>query len=124
MAYNCLYRGTGTLLINWLRGANEAQNYNLPWHAQYGDGKNDTVFRVKLVRAFVGSPFTTVSLYIFKHFQSILFGIHSFNIDTNSYSVVLNPGRNYSLKESDFMFLIGNHHSLDIQELISLVIYY
>jgi imidazole glycerol phosphate synthase subunit HisF len=40
MATNCLYRGAGTLLINFLRGVNEQQTFDLPWHAQVNAESN------------------------------------------------------------------------------------
>jgi hypothetical protein len=36
LAYNCLYRGSATLLINLLKQASPRNHYEEPWQAQYG----------------------------------------------------------------------------------------
>lgn len=36
LAYNCLYRGSATLLINLLKQASPRNHYDEPWQAQYG----------------------------------------------------------------------------------------
>ncbi len=36
LAYNCIYRGTATVLINLLRQTSSRDAYDEPWQSQYG----------------------------------------------------------------------------------------
>jgi hypothetical protein len=70
---------------------------------------------------FVGLPFTEISLYLFREFQAICFGVNSFDPEDGSYKTLLNPGRDYSLKQDDFLFVVCSKYRY-IKDIMALVI--
>jgi hypothetical protein len=107
LGYNTLYPGSGTFLINLLRGCKNYAQFDKPWHEFYGDGARNEVFKLPMNPVFIGKHFSDISLYLFRNFQVILFGVHVFLPDKNVHHVVLNPGRSYVLKPQDCLFLVA-----------------
>jgi hypothetical protein len=107
LAYNCIYRGVGTLMINLVRGHKKHSEFDEPWHAQYGDGMDNRIHKEKLNPIFVGMTFSELSYFLFKEFQIILFAIHVYVAPYQTRHVLLNPGTNYKIKENDYGFFIG-----------------
>ena len=105
LGYNCICRGTGTILINLLRQTSTRDTYDEPWEAQYGDGVGNKIFADKVNPVFYGYKFASIACYVYEQFQVILFGI-SFDIDQRKH-LFLNPGHRYVVKEHDEYFLIA-----------------
>nr|KAJ3416644.1 potassium channel, sub T, member 2 [Polyrhizophydium stewartii] len=104
LAYNCLYRGVGTLMVNLLRPCPLHGDYEDLWRAQYADGLANEIHQSDLNPAFAAYPFTAISYYVFKEFQVILFGVGVKTMSKNHAEVLhvlLNPGGTYVLKPSD-----------------------
>jgi hypothetical protein len=107
LAYNCIYRGVGTLMINLIRSSKRYTYFDEPWHEQYGDGMSNQIFKEKLNPIFVGINFAELSNFFFQEFQIILFALHLYIPSHNSKHVALNPGLKYNVKEGDQGFFIG-----------------
>ena len=116
LGYNCLYRGVGTLMINLVQQPLEYADYEDIWRAQYADGARNEIFHLPLNPAFLGLRFTDLSYYLFKEFQVILFGLAISTHDSSDAHVMLNPGRQYVLKEDDICLLISNNEQ-DINDI-------
>ncbi|KAH6564138.1 hypothetical protein BASA50_006828 [Batrachochytrium salamandrivorans] len=104
MAYNCLYRGVGTVTVNLLRNCPEYNDYDEPWRAQYADGLANEIFQAPLNPIFIGYSFTAISYYLFSEFQSILIGLVVIIPTRHNHDgvhVMLNPGPQYILKATD-----------------------
>jgi hypothetical protein len=131
MAFNCLYRGSGTLIINLLENIRFYPTYIDVWQAQYADGAINRISETELNPIFVGLSFTMLSYYLYKEFQVILIGIihgikHSIHGITQQGSsnvhVVLNPGKEYIIDPLDRCLFI-NSSEIDIQAIKALVYY-
>jgi hypothetical protein len=98
------------------------EDFDVPWQNQYGDGSEDETIRLKVNPVFVGLPFTTTALYIFRQFQAILYAVHIYDIESDSYTPVLNPGPTYILKETDYMYIVtqSNDDMAEISKLVSI----
>jgi hypothetical protein len=112
LAYNTLYPGSGTLMINLLRGCKNYSHFEKVWHESYGDGVRNELFKEKMNNAFIGHTFSEISLYLFRQFQVVLFGLHVYLPKQRNHHVVLNPGKGYVLKPNDRLFIIA--HSRDV----------
>ncbi|KAJ3310692.1 potassium channel, sub T, member 2 [Boothiomyces sp. JEL0838] len=119
LAYNCIYRGIGTLMINLLRGTKNYNHFDIPWQAQYADGAQNEIFKIALNPLFIGRSFSTISLYLYRQFQVITFGIHYYIPQNDIHHVALNPGLKYNLKKGDCLFVIANSRSV-LQEIAEL----
>ncbi|KAJ3312196.1 hypothetical protein HDV04_003329 [Boothiomyces sp. JEL0838] len=105
LAYNCLYRGVGTLMFR------KHGDFTEPWQLQYADGLQNEIFVCKMNPVFVGKPFAEVTSYLLKEFQIILFALDIYIAEKQSHHVVLNPGLHYSLKEGDQLIFIAPQYS-------------
>ncbi|KAJ3322698.1 hypothetical protein HDV06_002749 [Boothiomyces sp. JEL0866] len=114
LAYNCLYRGVGTLMVNLIQKFRKLADFTEPWQLQYADGLQNEIFVAKVNPIFVGMPFAEVASYLFKEFQIVLFALDIFIPEKQCQHVVLNPGLQYSLKECDKFFFIALQYS-DVQ---------
>jgi hypothetical protein len=123
MAMNCLYRGSGTLLLNLLQAVPTFKVYRDTWHAQYADGAINSIFEVAVNPIFVGFKFPLLSYYLYREFQVILIGInHQISEKDLSYHTVLNPGSAYLIRNTDHLFFIAASSS-DLDEIINLTQY-
>ena len=119
LAYNCLYRGVGNLLINLLQPSKRYLDYDEPWRAQYGDGMVNEIYEIDMNPIFVGFNFCDISAYFYHEFQVCLFGMLVFVKSRDAHHVVLNPGKNYELGRYDRFLVISPSVAdvKDIQEL-------
>ncbi|KAJ3373714.1 hypothetical protein HDU91_006043 [Kappamyces sp. JEL0680] len=114
LAYSALYRGVGTLLINLLRGTTHLQydrEKQAPWLDYYMDGINNEIYKAPINPIFIGMNFASVSEYLYRHFQVIMFACHVYIPERNVHHVVLNPGSKYILKPGDHSFYMARHYS-------------
>ncbi|KAL2913073.1 hypothetical protein HK105_207418 [Polyrhizophydium stewartii] len=119
LAFNCVYRGIATLVVNLLHHQDEYSDYGDPWRALYADGMSNFFDAVPLNPLFVGLSFSKVALYVYKEFQIALVGIQTgFDLVPNG-QVVLNPGPKYLLQESDICLCITPSQE-DINAMLSL----
>lgn len=119
LAYNCLYRGAATLMINLIRGSKQYSEYECFWHRQFADGMRSEIFRVELNHNFIGIGFHQLATYIYTEFQVILIGVHVYEQESeNGHYISLNP-TNYQMKMGDYLFLVANSFD-DIIELLHL----
>jgi Calcium-activated BK potassium channel alpha subunit len=124
LAFNCLYRGSGTLMVNLLQNIPLYENYQDPWLAQYGDGAANKLYEVPVNPLFVGHSFTCLSYYIYREFQVILIGINGLVPGSEkSRHVVLNPGSKYLLAHSDHCFFIAPSKA-DVDAIAELVCFH
>ncbi|KAI8909194.1 hypothetical protein EDD86DRAFT_150601 [Gorgonomyces haynaldii] len=107
LAYNCLYRGVGTLIINLLQNVPVFTSFHDPWHAQYGDGAANEFYESTMNPVFIGQSFTQVAFFLFKEYQIVLCGVNSYHRDSRKRLVRLNPGPTYVLQKDDTCFIIA-----------------
>ncbi|KAK6097551.1 hypothetical protein MT418_001655 [Batrachochytrium dendrobatidis] len=110
MAYNCLYRGVGTLTVNLLRKCPTYSDYDEPWRAQYADGLSNAIHQTEINPVFIGYPFTIIAYYLFKEFQVILIGVGMIMPSSqgpDGVHVMLNPGLDYILNSTDRCLFIA-----------------
>lgn len=120
LALNCLYRGSGTLLVNLIQKISANYDFTDPWLSQYADGTANYLHEIKLNPIFAGLSFTMLSYYLYKEFQVTLIGVNHKERGKNSH-VVLNPGKDYEMYNDDTIFVIANSLT-DLQAISSLVI--
>ena len=101
LAYTCLYKGSATFLLNLLIHYKPAERYNTAFEAQYGDGLGNEIYSERINPIFVGHSFASLSWYLYREFQVILFAVNVFRESTGDYVLVLNPGNKYRLKFND-----------------------
>ena len=112
LAYNCIYRGFSTVVLNLLRKIKNIETFGLPWLTQYADGARSLIFRQPINPVFYGESFSDVALYLYRHYQIILFSIDSVVPGhTDKFDTVLNPGPKYLLKRGDMGHYISQNQS-------------
>ncbi|RUS19651.1 hypothetical protein BC937DRAFT_87152 [Endogone sp. FLAS-F59071] len=107
MGYNCLYKGSSTLIINLMYHHQLSETYHKSWQAQYGDGMGNEIYSAPINPNFVGLTFAQASWVIYKEFQVILFAIKIFIQDLGTHHLMLNPGNNYALQPDDECIFIA-----------------
>ncbi|KAL1920915.1 uncharacterized protein VTP21DRAFT_11550 [Calcarisporiella thermophila] len=108
LAYNCLYRGSATLLVNLLYQNDSTGKIREPWEAQYGDGFGNEIYVGPVNPVFVGLTFSQISWYIYNEFQVILIAANIFMERYDGYHLVLNPGDKYKLQSGDELIYIAH----------------
>ncbi|KAI8825855.1 uncharacterized protein EV422DRAFT_563684 [Fimicolochytrium jonesii] len=129
IAYNSLYPGMSTLILNLIFQSNPSTQCVYPWEFQYSDGLANEIYTDTANPIFVGRSFTWVSWYLYVEFQVTLFAIspepssatdavpeHGRNTlpswnNEREYaagSLLLNPGRNYKIQKGDVCYYIAN----------------
>lgn len=122
MAFNCLYRGSGTLIVNLMQRIRTYSKYPDTWNAQYADGASNHLHEVSLNPIFVGISFNMLSYYLYMEFQVILIGInHHLHGNDATRHVIMNPGLDYIISSSDRCFIVASSLS-DVNAIGSLVI--
>jgi hypothetical protein len=119
LAYNCLYRGVATLLINLLKSSKENVIQNTPWVKQYADGMSNHIYSAIAPSAFVGVKFTELSAFLYDQFQVSLFAVEH-NIPDYGDHVMLNPGPDYNIVEGDRCYYISQSYR-EIQQIAGMV---
>ncbi|KAJ3273634.1 potassium channel, sub T, member 2 [Terramyces sp. JEL0728] len=94
-------------------------HFGIPWQVQYADGAQNEIFKIQLNPLFIGRSFSTVSLYLYRQFQVITFGIHYYIPQNEIHHVALNPGTRYNLKKGDCLYVIANSRAM-LQEIADL----
>ncbi|TPX56518.1 hypothetical protein PhCBS80983_g04476 [Powellomyces hirtus] len=107
LAYNCLYKGAGTLMLNLLVQTTPMDSYDEPWMAQYGDGCGNEIYSTPVNPIFVGKSFQEVSYYLFKEYQVICFAVRVVLKTRGDSHLMLNPGRSYTIGAFDQLFYIA-----------------
>ncbi|KAI9143121.1 calcium-activated BK potassium channel alpha subunit-domain-containing protein [Paraphysoderma sedebokerense] len=128
LAYNCLYRGSSTLILSLLINIIPLKQYEKPWMVQFGDGLGNEIYERRVNEIFVGMSFAEVSWYLYREFQVILMAVrtrihnergateHHPN-DSDYYShIILNPGKSYIFKAHDDCIYIAQGPS-DIDDI-------
>ncbi len=110
LAYNCLYRGVATLMINLIRGVRKPPDSDKCWHEQFGDGMKSEIYRIEVRQMFVGESFQSLASYLYREFQVILFGAHVYIDYEDSFYISLNPGKKFAPRKSDYLFVIANSY--------------
>ena len=118
LAYNCIYRGTGTILINLLRQISTRDSYDEPWQAQYGDGAGNKIFSSDINPVFIGKTFSYMASYLYAEYQVIFFAVTTKVFDRRHF--VINPGKKFILRESDECYFMASQMT-DIQAISKLV---
>jgi hypothetical protein len=119
LAYNCIYRGVGTLMINLIRGSKKYSEYEEPWQSQYGDGASNRIIKEKLNPIFEGVSFCELSSFLYQEYQIVLFGVHAYVTPFKTRHVLLNPGKEYKIKNNDCGFFISSSYE-DIKATLTL----
>ncbi|TPX44523.1 hypothetical protein SeMB42_g01752 [Synchytrium endobioticum] len=101
LAYNAIYRGSATLLLNLIRQSEPCTFYDEPWKVQYGDGSGNEIYSSPVREAFVGHLFARISFYLYREFQVILFAVQTWIPSRHSHHLILNPGISYRFREND-----------------------
>ena len=112
LAYNCLYKGFSTVLLNLLRGTKSRHFYEKPWQCQYADGAENEIFRLPINPIFHCETFSTMSFYIYRHFQIIAFAVDIYLPESDSFHLSLNPGLTYRFKPGDYCFFIAQSNEI------------
>lgn len=121
LAFNCLYRGVGTLMLNLLQRVTYYSNYQEPWQAQYGDGTKNKFYEVAVNPLLENFVFAELSFFLFREFQVVLIGVNVVVPNhTTSKHVLLNPGSEYRIKMTDSLFFIGTSFK-DVEAIGNLV---
>ncbi|KAK9762490.1 hypothetical protein K7432_011717, partial [Basidiobolus ranarum] len=119
IGYNCLYRGSATLILNLLYNSQPIDKYSEPWQAQYDDGSGNEIYSGLVNPIFVGKPFAFVSWYIYQEFQAVLFAVNVYVNRLNAHHLVLNPGNSYELGPNDICYYISQGPQ-EVQEISSM----
>jgi hypothetical protein len=88
------------------------------WMREYQAGAMNQIDSFRIPHGLVGLSFSRVSKIIFSDYGACLFGIMSTMSGFNTLSVVLNPGEDYMLKETDIALVIT-----DSGEIIDSLVY-
>ncbi|ORX93957.1 hypothetical protein K493DRAFT_261892 [Basidiobolus meristosporus CBS 931.73] len=107
IGYNCLYRGSATLILNLLYNSQPIDKYSEPWQAQYDDGSGNEIYSGLVNPNFVGKPFALISWYIYQEFQAVLFAVNVYVNRLKAHHLVLNPGNCYELGPNDICYYIS-----------------
>ncbi|KAJ3371623.1 tripeptidyl-peptidase II Tpp2 [Kappamyces sp. JEL0680] len=99
--------GFASLVMNLLRSDDASKSLATHWKTLYQDGLNQEIYKVELNKVFLGATFPAVSLYLYRHYQLVLFAAFIWDDKTQSSHVSLNPGPKYSIQARDSFFVIA-----------------
>ncbi len=100
-----------TNLVNsYTDSASDALHEN--WIREYQSGAANQIETFRIPHGLVGVPFSTAAKIIFFDYGACLFGIMSTMSGFNTLSVLLNPGEDYKLKETDIALIITESNEI------------
>lgn len=119
LANNCLYPGLSTLvslLVHTSTGY-EGEMASEPWMQLYGRHSGNEVYHIQLAKSiffsqYEGKTFSTASAEVHSKFGLSLIAVMETDFDKvkdqeKDHKLILNPGPNYILKNSDFCFYLS-----------------
>jgi hypothetical protein len=114
LAQNCIYPGVFTFIANLCRTNTPNPNSftHNPWLAEFESGLGYELYSDKDLSSFSGLTVAEASTYIYLKYGCILIGLRVYVGEPPTPVLVMNPGRQYKIKDLDVGFIIAENEQI------------